>query len=64
MLSKCDNIVERYEINKINAQKKQLPKNSKMANIDPRLIRITADGEMIVKKEEKVIIELKKSEDY
>jgi hypothetical protein len=64
VLSKCENIVGHYEEDKMNAVQKHTPKDAKMANIDPRLIRITADGEMIVKKQKKVVIELKKTEEY
>jgi len=74
VLSKCENIVERYDVRKLGKNEKQAgyssggplanPGQAKIPTIDPGLIRYTADGEMMIKPQKKVVIELKKSEDY
>ncbi len=74
VLSKCENIVERYDIRKLETHGAQAnyasggpladPGHAKSPTLDPGMIRYTADGEIMIKPQKKVVIELKKSEDY
>ena len=74
VLSKCESIVERYDIRQVETNEAQVdgasdgplahPGHAKTPTLDPGMIRYTADGEMMIKPQKKVVIELKKSEDY
>jgi hypothetical protein len=63
ILDECDSITARFDERK-NAKHSEKNIENSTGKIDPSMIRITADGEMIIKKTKKVVIELKKSEDY
>ena len=74
VLSKCENIVGRYDVRKSDTNETQVgyhsggpladPGHAKAPTLEPGMIRYTADGEMMIKPQKKVVIELKKSEDY
>ena len=62
VVQKCENIVDGFE--ERQAYNTEGSKIKKEPTLDVGMIRYTADGEIIVKKDKKVIIELPKHDEY
>lgn len=62
VVKKCEDIVEGFEERQAyNTEGKKIKKEPKL---DAGMIRYTADGDIIVKKDKKVVIELPKHDEY